>query len=95
MSNESYLLLITLPVGEFNLRFSPCEKCGLSPPLLSSGKFYVGVKIPRRSFLANAKLNYVQPFGHENSVAVASPRSLLASVCDTLRERRERHYELR
>jgi hypothetical protein len=56
MSNESYLLLITLPVGEFNLRFSPCEKCGLSPPLLSSGKFYVGVKIPRRSFLANASL---------------------------------------
>jgi hypothetical protein len=31
MSYESYLLLITLPVGEFNLRFSPCEKCGFSP----------------------------------------------------------------
>jgi hypothetical protein len=34
MSNESYLLLITSPVGEFNLPFSfpslKSEKCGMS-----------------------------------------------------------------
>jgi hypothetical protein len=42
----------------------------------------------------NAALNPRHKTKFTVFVAVASPRSLLASVCDTLRERRERHYEL-